>query len=278
MNVWIGTSGFSYLDWIGPFYPEGIRPNRMLGHYVRHFPIVELNFTYYKTPTPGMLLRLCRHVPEGFQFLIKIPGSLSHEENPEDLELFQDAIQAVNERAALAGLLCQLPQATHDKPGHRRWIESLAGELGQFKLAVEFRHRSWAKPEVNAWLADLGLDLVSVDAPDIPALYPRGLVQSSDRIYVRLHSRSSANWYSDDKSRYDYYYPDSEMAEWVRLLARADRTASTAYVLFNNCMRSQAVENAKKMARIMKQLAPQLQLIHPFADIPRFANQGVLFD
>ena len=52
MKVWIGTSGYSYPDWVGPFYPEGTRSGRMLAHYAGHFPLVELNFTFYRLPTP----------------------------------------------------------------------------------------------------------------------------------------------------------------------------------------------------------------------------------
>ena len=58
MKVWVGTSGYSYPDWVGPFYPEGTRPNRMLSYYARQFPLVELNFTFYRPTTPEMLGRI----------------------------------------------------------------------------------------------------------------------------------------------------------------------------------------------------------------------------
>src|SRR5947207_1226571 len=80
MQVWIGTSGYSYSDWVGPFYPPGTRPNRMLRQYCQHFPLVELNFTFYRPPTPEILARLADQTPAGFQFLVKAPRSISHEE------------------------------------------------------------------------------------------------------------------------------------------------------------------------------------------------------
>ena len=58
MKAWIGTSGYSYPDWVGGFYPPATRPNKMLAHYCRHFPLVELNFTFYRMPTASMLGRL----------------------------------------------------------------------------------------------------------------------------------------------------------------------------------------------------------------------------
>src|SRR3954447_4854160 len=101
MNVWIGTSGYSYLDWVGDFYPAGLRPERMLEHYARFFPLVELNFTFYRLPTPGMLARLADKTPPGFQFLVKLPRTLTHEESPHDLEGFRKAVEVLKGRGRL---------------------------------------------------------------------------------------------------------------------------------------------------------------------------------
>jgi hypothetical protein len=64
MKVWIGTSGYSYADWVGPFYPHGLRPKQMLRYYGGHFPVVELNFTFYRLPTAAMLARLADQTPQ----------------------------------------------------------------------------------------------------------------------------------------------------------------------------------------------------------------------
>ena len=82
MDLWIGTSGYSYPDWVGGFYPAGTRPDRMLAYYSRRFPLVELNFTFYRPPTPEMLAKLAAQTPDGFQFLVKLPQSISHERSP----------------------------------------------------------------------------------------------------------------------------------------------------------------------------------------------------
>ena len=277
MQVWIGTSGYSYRDWVGPFYPDGTPLNRMLAFYVREFPLVELNFTYYKPPTPSMLVNLAKKVPTGFQFMVKLPQTLSHEESPRDLVGFREAVEAMAEHDCVSGLLCQLPQASHNNASHRKWIERLAQNLGSYRMAVEFRHYSWHRPEINKWLGNLGLDLVSVDVPDIPALYPRGLIQSSDRIYVRLHSRAGGNWYSEDKNRYDYYYEDSELEQWIDALTGASNSARTAFVLFNNCMRSQAVENARRMYELMRRMVPEIDVVSPFGETLPLSTQQTLF-
>ena len=137
MNVWIGTSGYSYLDWVGDFYPEGTRPEGMLRHYCRHFPLVELNFTFYRPPTRGMLLRLANKTPPEFQFLAKLPQSISHEQSAFDLPGFRYAAEGLAERGQLAGLLCQFPQALHCTGPACDWILTLAQELKHLHLASD---------------------------------------------------------------------------------------------------------------------------------------------
>src|SRR5436305_2106937 len=80
MDIWIGTSGYSYSSWVGDFYPAGTKSNKMLAYYGRHFPLVELNFTFYRVPTPEMLRRHAEQTPPGFRFLVKLPQTISHDE------------------------------------------------------------------------------------------------------------------------------------------------------------------------------------------------------
>ncbi len=265
MNVWIGTSGYSFPDWVGRFYPSGHSPGQMLPFYGRHFPLVELNFTFYRPPTREMLERLADRAPPAFQFLVKLPRTLSHEESPRDLPGFRKAVERLHERNRLLGLLCQLPQASHNERRVRRWLETLGSELGHLRLAVEFRHRSWARPDVAPWLAERGLDLVAVDVPDLPGLFPRGWAQSGRRAYVRLHSRNAAGWYAGDQERYDYGYDDAALGEWVSAAAARSRDTDEALFLFNNCHRGQAAVNARRMRELLEQQAPGANVIAPFA-------------
>ena len=123
MQVWIGTAGYSYEDWIGDFYPPETKPAQMLSRYCEVFPLVELNFTFYRPPTRSMLERLADKTPEGFQFLVKMPQTISHDESARDLPGFQHAVDwrgcrpmgglrrvGVTGRCRLAPLLkCQRP-------------------------------------------------------------------------------------------------------------------------------------------------------------------------
>src|SRR5262249_60968493 len=93
MQVWIGTAGCTCPDWVGPFYPKGSVSRKMLAHYARHFPLVELNFPFYRLPAAGLLTRLVERTPNDFQFLVKLPRTLSHEESPLGLPAFTDAVE-----------------------------------------------------------------------------------------------------------------------------------------------------------------------------------------
>jgi uncharacterized protein YecE (DUF72 family) len=277
MQVWIGTSGYSYPDWVGPFYPPGTPNERMLAYYCRLFPLVELNFTFYRLPGPNQLSRLAERTPAGFQFVVKLHRSLSHNEETAELPRFRAAVDELRQRGRLLGLLCQMPQAIHDEPGHRSWLDRLAQEFAGYRLAVEFRHRSWFEPGVTRWLADRQLDLVSVDVPDLPGLYPRALVQSSPRLYLRFHSRNAGNWYRSDKERYDFTYDDAVLGEWVSALADVADRNEHVLLLFNNCHRGQAAANAQRMRELLAEMAPQLTVVAPFAEPPGPQQRG-LFD
>jgi uncharacterized protein YecE (DUF72 family) len=263
MNVWIGTSGYSYPDWVGPFYPPGTKSTAMLPYYARQFPLVELNFTFYRPPTPAMLARMADAAPAGFQFVVKLPRSLSHEEKTDDLATFRASVQQMKRRDCLLGLLCQLPQSSHYTQKSLGWLDTLGKELSPYHLAVEFRHRSWDRPDLATWLGERRIDLVSVDVPDVPALYPRGLVQSTERIYVRFHSRIVRNWYQSDKDRYDYEYDDAALTEWIQQITRSPERTQEVLFLFNNCVNHQAVTNARRMAQIVPKLMPQARVVTP---------------
>jgi uncharacterized protein YecE (DUF72 family) len=275
MKTWVGTSGYSYPDWVGPFYPAGTRPKRMLAYYAGQFPLVELNFTFYRPPTPEMLARLAEQVPAGFQFVVKLPRSISHEEKPADLPLFRRSVEEMCRRGCLLGVLCQLPQSHHYGARRLEWLDRLGRELADCHLAVEFRHHSWARPDLPDWLAERQIDLVSVDAPDLPQLYPSGLVCSTRRIYVRLHSRNAGNWYRSDRERYDYDYDDAELGEWVEALMGTAGQTEEALLLFNNCHGGRAAANARRiMAQLLNAGATVVTPSAPTAPVQRGLFDG----
>lgn len=278
MQVWIGTSGYSYTDWVGDFYPEGTQPERMLPFYCAHFPLVELNFTFYRPPTRAMLTRLADKTPPGFQFLVKVPQTISHDQRPLDLPGFRHAVEGLQERGQLAGLLAQFPQSMHCTRPACDWVTMLGKELGHLDLCVELRHRSWDRPGLAPWLAEQSISLVAVDAPSLAGLFPSGWKQSTPTAYVRLHSRDGGKWYQGGQERYDYNYSDAELGEWIDELVRHEQEGGTerALFLFNNCQRSQAALNARRMQTLIGTSAPQVNRVAPM--LPVGPRQKSLFE
>jgi uncharacterized protein YecE (DUF72 family) len=275
MRVWIGTSGYSYPDWVGSLYPPGTSQARMLSAYGQIFPLVELNFTYYRVPTPEMLARQVEKAPAGFQFLVKVPGTVSHQEKVDDIGQFRQAVSVMQASNSLLGVLCQMPQAAHQTKKRWRWLDFLFEQFADMPLAVEFRHRSWFEEAVQERLARAQVQLVAVDVPDLPDLYPRGFVQTGPRAYIRFHSRKAENWYSSDRDRYDYDYSDAEMLEWAEALMRVENKTQQAFVLFNNCHHAQAAANAKRFKELLRTLSTALEIVEPFAKLP---SQRLLFE
>ena len=263
MQLWIGTSGYSYPDWVGTFYPPGTSSQGMFDYYVHQFPLVELNYTFYRPAEKSSLLRLAHRAPKEFQFIVKLHQSLSHEHDFKEVLAIRDAVDALQQENRLLALLCQFPQAFHYTPQNLDHLRALVGHFPGHELAVEFRHQSWDTPEVTDWLRQRQLHLVSVDVPDIPNLYPRRLVQSSQLIYIRFHSRNKNKWYEDDKHRYDYLYSDQELREWIDMLVHSADKADRALMLFNNCYGTQAALNAQRVQKLLAQMTTPLEVVPP---------------
>lgn len=275
MQLWIGTSGYAYPEWTGVFYPRGTSSARMLATYAETFPLVELDFSYYQMPSAEQMKRMAGRVPAAFQFILKAHRSLTHERDEKQLPPFAECLVPMRQSGQLSSVLCQFPQRFHHGQGNIGWIERLQRHLAGVPISIEFRHRSWDRPDVIDWLREKRLTLVSVDVPEIAAIFPRKLVQSGPEIYVRLHSRRASSWYGDGADRYDYFYSDAEMQGWIDALADRAKDAEKASVLFNNCRRANAVINARRFAELLAGHPQPFRVVPP---PPPAILQGSLFD
>jgi uncharacterized protein YecE (DUF72 family) len=196
--ILIGTSGFSFPDWVGPFYPPGTERSRMLDYYAREFPAVEVNATYYRIPPPSTLAAMERKTPPGFEFVVKAHHDMTHERSldPDMFRAFHRAIEPVRAAGKLHGLLAQFPYAFRRAPENEAYLVGLKRRLPEgVPLFVEFRHNSWIKDDVFPWMEEEGLGYVSVDEPDLPGLVPPIARATGDVAYVRFHGRNRVNWW-----------------------------------------------------------------------------------
>jgi uncharacterized protein YecE (DUF72 family) len=147
VKIAIGTSGFSYAEWKGSFYPEDMKPDGMLRYYAERMNAVEINNTFYRMPKPELLTSWASQVPEGFSFALKAAQRITHQkrlkEAGEETAYFLKTAAALESR--LGPILFQLPpNLKKDAARLAAFLELLpAGTRGAF----EFRHESWFDQE-----------------------------------------------------------------------------------------------------------------------------------
>ena len=110
-SIVVGTSGYSFADWVGNFYPAGTRKGDMLKEYSKHFAVVEVNSTYYRIPHPVVLRRMEEKTPDGFEFVIKANQEMTHKhsKDPGLYRTFKEAIQPIIDVGKFSGIIAQFP-------------------------------------------------------------------------------------------------------------------------------------------------------------------------
>lgn len=201
--VWVGTSGYSFRDWVGPFYPPGTKSGDFLHYYAAQFSCVEVNSTYYGIPKPRALQQMERKTPDGFRFIVKLNQGMTHERrsDPALVEPFLAAIQPLKDAGKFHGLLAQFPWAFRRDEGAKGHLERLRDVLPGEPLWIEFRHDSWMHPQLPAWLEERSLGYCSVDEPALPGLVPPVTHVTNGIAYVRFHGRNAANWWGSGEGR-----------------------------------------------------------------------------
>ncbi len=257
-KVRIGTSGYSFPDWVGPFYPPGTRSSGFLPHYARQFDSVEVNTTYYAIPKPAMMEQMVERTPPGFHFVVKLNKAMTHE-NSTDLELyrqFQGVLEPLKAAGKYDGLLAQFPWSFKRTPDHERHVAAVRELLVDEPLHVEFRHDSWLTPELAPWLRQYQLGYCIVDEPQLEGLLPPVSLLTTEDAYVRFHGRNAKDWWQGDRgTRYNYDYSEQELKDWLVKIQELAQQARRTYLFFNNCHAGQAAKNARLMQELLRQQA-----------------------
>jgi uncharacterized protein YecE (DUF72 family) len=233
MQLLAGTSGFSYKEWLGKFYPEKLPAAEMLRYYAGHFATVEINNTFYRMPAEAMLARWADEVPADFAFTLKAPRRITHELRLKECEThvaeFLKRAQALG--AKLGPVLFQLPPfLKKDLPRLRDFLALLpAGRLAAF----EFRNDSWRDDEVYDALRAKGAMLcyTDTDEGDSPPV-----VATADCGYLRLRRT---------------HYEDAELGTWAQKIAAL--ALGRVYVYFMHEDDALGTVFARKLLDLWKQ-------------------------
>lgn len=255
--IYVGTCGFSYAAWKGPFYPATIRAGEMLPYYAAAFAAVEIDASFYGVPAPATVERMVRATPKQFRFSFKIPRTLTHECNAaaavhEDAALFVQSVEAAIAAGKFACGLLQFPNGFKHESANERYLRRLRDALEPLPLCAEFRNREWQSNRTLELLADIGVAWCNVDMPAYDVLLHPSADVTSGLGYVRFHGRNAQRWWTgNNTTRYEYAYSEEELQPWADRVAEIDAAAESTYVFFNNHARANAPRDARMFAELL---------------------------
>lgn len=272
MAVITGTSGWSYDDWVGAFYPPHLKKDEWLGYYAKFFKTTEINSTYYTFPSKAIVsgwISKASKMP-GFEYSVKLPGKITHDTLLEDVQTaigFEESVlRPMSKAGCLGAVLIQLSPYLKLKDGdkdtgHLDRLQTLLSSLDtrNIQYAAEFRHSSWmSEGRLDSETAKLlGSHNVAVCAVDGPSM-PVDIESTADHGYVRFHGRNRDIWFRKDgdmagrMNRYDYMYNEKELEPWKARIEKAFHTSCKVRAYFNNHPRANAVKNARLFESIVE--------------------------
>jgi uncharacterized protein YecE (DUF72 family) len=247
--IWIGTSGYNYPEWRGTFYPEKLAAAKMLPYYAERFPTVEINYTFYRTPTEKILEGWSSATPDGFKLTLKAPKRITHDARLRDCA---DRVRQFLDTAAVLGpklgaLLFQLP------PNLKKDVALLDAFLDAFPprvcAAFEFRHASWLDDGVYERLRARNLALCVADSEKLST----PVEMTADYAYFRLR---------------DEGYAAEDIARWADVIREKTSGCGDVFVYFKH-------EESGKGPEFGRMLMERLQIPRPDGVEPSTSDREI---
>lgn len=237
-RCFIGTSGWYYPHWFGPFYPKNFSKERLLTYFAQYFNTVELNNTFYHLPKESTVKGWYKKAPKDFVFAVKASRFITHIKRlanlGDSLKVFLKRAYLLKEK--LGPVLYQLP------PSMRKDCKRLIGFLKKVpkkvRNVVEFRHQSWLDEETFTVLEKFNAAHCIVSSPEFPTL----VRATANFAYIRMHGGSSL--YRSNYSRKEL----KRCANWIKKFLR---DGLDTYVYFNNDAHGYAVKNALVLRKLV---------------------------
>ena len=252
----IGTSGWYYDDWIGPFYPEDQkRYHKDLQFFAYHFRCVEINSTFYHQQPIRNAEKWCGEVSEvrdDFLFSVKCWQELTHERPgnlpSDEIQHIKDFCGVFSERDMFCGLLLQFPFSFHSNMTNWDYLARLLENFSDCSPIVEIRSDDWMQDrEFFQILRDHGAAFCNIDQPQLRNCPKSTAITTASTAYLRVHGRNKENWFNDESGRderYDYLYGPDEIKELEDLARDLAHQADQVVVVANNHYRAQAAADA----------------------------------
>jgi len=231
----IGTSGWSYKHWSGIFYPENMKPDKYLEYYSTRYHCVELNSSFYHLPLKTTIAGWIKRTPVSFKFCPKMSRFITHQLQLANIEealgKFFDVFEEMKEK--LGPVLVQLPPGLpYDKSRVSNFLEIIRNLYGQYRFAVEVRHKSWINDEFFDQLSHYGTAFVIADSGK---RFPYYEAVTADFVYLRFHGRD--HLYASDYSENDLRPYAEKISHWLH-------ENKKVWAFFNNDFHGFAVRDA----------------------------------
>lgn len=263
----VGTCAWSDHE---EYYPRGVKPADRLAYYASHFPMVEVDSSFYHLQPPKWYAAWASRTPPDFVFNVKAYGAMTkHHRSPrpgeEDMgEVFRQfdaSVQPLREAGKLKALHFQFPPWFTCSPANREYIAQCREYFGRDLFAVEFRHNSWfegrVREETLGFLRQVGAVNVVCDEPQIGSgTVPAVVAVTDPRLAIlRFHGRNANTWYMKAETtaqRFDYLYSREELAQWVAPVQQVlAQEAEEVHLLMNNNRANYAVRNALDLMELL---------------------------
>lgn len=243
-RILIGTSGWHYDSWRGPFFPKDLLLKDQLQYYASQFATTELNGVFYRTPTPDAVKSWRQQTGEDFVFAWKASKFITHwkrlsEKSVSSLDLLEDRLSRLGDKAG--PILFQLPPNFHADVGRLKSFFKLLPK--ERRYSFEFRHPSWYTPEIFRLLSRQNISLCISDHHDAPSPWKR----TADFVYVRGHGPGG---------RYKGHYSTNALSKWTTRIRSWKKQGCDVYVYFDNDQKSAAPAGALRLRQMLR-LSPR---------------------
>lgn len=240
MKVWIGTSGWTYDGWRGPFYPEKLPKKRWLSWYGSQFSSTEVNGSFYRTPSIEAVSSWREQTPRGFIFAWKASKFITHwkrlrNKSTNSIELMVTRLKALGPKAG--PVLFQLP--AHFKADRERLGSFLKLLPGRYLYTFEFRDQSWYERGILDILRDHNIALCISDHRDAPAPWE----VTASHVYIRGHGPTG---------EYHTRYGAKILRHWAGQIRQWQRRHLSVYCYFDNDQKSAAPQDARQLMEMLE--------------------------
>jgi uncharacterized protein YecE (DUF72 family) len=247
-SLWVGTQGFAFDDWVGPFYPPGTPKTSYLEVYAQAFSTVEIDSTFYATPRSSVVDGWRRRTPDGFRFSAKFPRSITHDRKldgaDDEARVFVRIMETLGDKLGVLTL-----QFAYDfTPDLFPRLDAFLGALPEGpRYAVEVRNRGWLKPDLGEMLSGHGVALVLQDLYYMPKM----TWITTDFTVIRWLGRRS------DIERFDQIQIDrtKELTTWAERVRQFLDDGVEVYGYFNNHFAGHSPASLRQFAQILDQIS-----------------------